>query len=282
MRSARRGGGTDVAGSRPYVRGDNVDQIDWSATARLSAARNSDEFIVRESYAEEAPRIVIVADRRPEMALEFPGRAAFRKRALQGAAIEAIRASAIEEHGFVGYLDFGDGSGEPFWLPPHAESLWEYDEREDEKAPFDAPPDNVAQAIDFLGAHPRSVPPGTFVFVLSDFLEPVPIASWIRAVEQRLDVVPVVLQDPVWERTFPPVETFVLRVANARGRVEDVWLSARDVRALRHTNEERWQRLLAAFSEAALEPIVLDSSSPREVLDVFTHWADTRRASFVG
>lgn len=76
MRSARRGTGTDVAGSRPYVRGDNFKAIDWGASARLSSARESDEFVLRELYAEEAPRVVLISDRRPEMQLfprEFPG-----------------------------------------------------------------------------------------------------------------------------------------------------------------------------------------------------------------
>src|SRR3989440_6296171 len=72
MRSARRGLGSDVAGSRPYRPGDDVDDIDWASSARLSAARGSDEFVVREHFAEEAPRVVVVADRRPAMALYPP------------------------------------------------------------------------------------------------------------------------------------------------------------------------------------------------------------------
>ena len=58
--SVRRGTGSDVASSRPYQPGDDVDTIDWAASARLSYARGTDEFVVRERYAEEAPRVVIV------------------------------------------------------------------------------------------------------------------------------------------------------------------------------------------------------------------------------
>ncbi|MBI4172789.1 MAG: DUF58 domain-containing protein, partial [Actinobacteria bacterium] len=72
MHSARRGTGSDVAGSRPYVSGDDVDAIDWAASARLSSARDSDQFVVRERFAEEAPRVVIVCDRRPELAPPAP------------------------------------------------------------------------------------------------------------------------------------------------------------------------------------------------------------------
>ncbi len=72
MHSSRRGLGSDVAGSRPYRPGDDVDAIDWNASARLSSARASDEFIVREHYAEQAPRVVVVCDRRPAMTFFAP------------------------------------------------------------------------------------------------------------------------------------------------------------------------------------------------------------------
>ena len=64
MRSARRGVGTDVAGSRAYIPGDDVDTIDWAASARLSSASGLDQFVVRERYAEEAPWVVVLADAR--------------------------------------------------------------------------------------------------------------------------------------------------------------------------------------------------------------------------
>src|SRR6516164_1745036 len=79
MRSARRGLGSDVAGSRPYHPGDDIDTIDWNASARLSAARGTDEFIVREDFADESPRVVVVCDRRPELAVGAPPAGRFRK-----------------------------------------------------------------------------------------------------------------------------------------------------------------------------------------------------------
>ena len=45
--------------------------MDWAASARLSAARGTDEFIVRERFADEAPRVVVLADRRPSMAIRL-------------------------------------------------------------------------------------------------------------------------------------------------------------------------------------------------------------------
>ena len=71
MRSVRRGRGTEVAGSRPYRPGDDIRTIDCGASARMSSARGADEFVVRERYADEGPRVVVVADRSPELSF-FP------------------------------------------------------------------------------------------------------------------------------------------------------------------------------------------------------------------
>src|SRR5205085_12102289 len=67
--SRRRGQGADVIGSRPYEPRDPVSTIDWYASARLSAASGTDEFVVRDRAADEAPRVAILCDRRPAMAL---------------------------------------------------------------------------------------------------------------------------------------------------------------------------------------------------------------------
>ena len=52
VRSARRGIGSDVASTRPYQPGDDLAWMDWAASAKLSAARGEDEFIVRERFAD--------------------------------------------------------------------------------------------------------------------------------------------------------------------------------------------------------------------------------------
>ena len=52
-----------------YHPGDPVSAIDWYASARLSSAQGDAAFVVRERFAEEAPRVVIVCDRRPSMGL---------------------------------------------------------------------------------------------------------------------------------------------------------------------------------------------------------------------
>ncbi|TML20042.1 MAG: DUF58 domain-containing protein [Actinobacteria bacterium] len=282
MHSARRGRGSDVAGSRPYVPGDDVKAIDWGASARLSSARGSDHFILRERYAEEAPRVVVIADRRPDMQLFPPGLPWLGKAEAQRTAIELIRASTVEAHGFLGYLDFGDGGDVPFWLPPQSQSLWEYQDREEEGALFLAPASNVEDAFEFLMAHPRSVPAGTFLFVLSDFLVPPSTETWLRVLELRWDVIPVVLQDPLWERSFPPVDGFRLEVTDTTGRREEVRLHRGEAAALQQRHEERWQQLLEDFARAALDPVLVDSSDESELLGAFLDWAETREASVDG
>ena len=137
LTSARRGQGSDVAGSRPYQPGDDVDAIDWNASARLSSARGSDEFVVREKFAEEAPHVVVVADRRPEMDAFPPHLPWVSKPLAMRHATEIVFDSALAIRGVAGYLDFGDG-GEPFWKPPRAQrDPIDLDERKRYDAPTD-------------------------------------------------------------------------------------------------------------------------------------------------
>ena len=116
MRSLRRGAGSDVAGSRPYRPGDDVHTIDWAASARLSAARGSDEFIVRERFAEEAPRVVVVCDRRPEMAF-FPAAALARQAARRCARPSSSSCRAPSRAGGFSATSTSR-TGEAYWLPP--------------------------------------------------------------------------------------------------------------------------------------------------------------------
>ena len=74
-----------------------------------------------------------------------------------------------------------------------------------EGRPFEAPADTVSRSLEHLRQHRRELPTQTFVFVLSDFLVPPDGARVAAALEQRWELVPVVIQDPVWERSFPDV-----------------------------------------------------------------------------
>jgi hypothetical protein len=120
VRSARRGVGSDVASTREYRPGDDVAWMDWAASARLSAARGTDEFIVRERFADEAPRVVVLCDRRPSMSFgESPLRRLDKPRAIL-TALDLIDQSAVAARSLTGYLDYAEG--EPYWRAPRTES----------------------------------------------------------------------------------------------------------------------------------------------------------------
>jgi uncharacterized protein (DUF58 family) len=278
MHSARRGTGSDVAGSRPYRPGDDVDAIDWAASARLSSAHGGEEFVVRERFAEEAPRIVVVCDRRPEMSLCPAHLPWLRKAEAMRVAVELIAVSAVAAHGFLGYLDEGAGEGEPYWSAPGSSThLWEIEERAGRWPDFRAPADTVERSLSFLIGHRRSVPGGSFVFVLSDFLVPPDREAWTRALELRWDVVPVVIQDPVWEQSFPAVGGFVLPLSGPDGRVRSVRLSAAAARERRREHEARREALLSELASAGADPVLVSSSDPAAVLGAFLAWADERQ-----
>jgi uncharacterized protein (DUF58 family) len=269
--SRRRGHGTEVIGSRPYEPGDPVSTIDWFASARLSSATGGDEFIVRDRAADEAPRVTILLDRRPAMGLYPPPLPWLSKREAMREAAISIAASAAVARADIAALDYG--AGEPWWLPPgRRDRPWIVAARAAE-APFEAPEDNVLQALEFLGQRRTDVPGGTFLFVASDFLEPVPPDAWLDAVGHGWDVVPVVIQDPVWERSWPDVAGVGVPVAHA-GLVR---LGRRQAARLRSEHEERYAGLLAELQSVGLRPVELDSSDPYAVDEAFLGWAEERR-----
>jgi uncharacterized protein (DUF58 family) len=273
MRSARRGTGSDIAGSRPYLPGDDIDTIDWAASARLSAARASDEFIVRERFAEEAPRVVILCDRRPEMSLFPPSLPWLCKPDAVRTAALLIADSTVAARGLSGYLDFAEG--DLFWRPPRSQHQeW----RTQARRPFRAPQDTVTRSFRHLFDMRPSLPPGTFVFVLSDFLIPLDEDEWLRALERKWDIVPVVLQDPTWERSFPDVSGSSIPVVPPRtGRLTFIRVTRREAVERRRRNEERWQALIASFGMLDLEPVILSTSDPGRILEAFTVWAENRK-----
>jgi uncharacterized protein (DUF58 family) len=271
MHSVRRGAGSDVAGSRPYRPGDNVDRIDWAASAKLSLARGDEQFIVREKFADEAPRLLAVVDRRPSMSLFPPPYPWLAKPDVVETAVKLISDSAIVARAYIGYLDFGDGSA--FWRPPRSQK--ELDEHQGR--PYDAPPDSLERAIRHLVDHRRDLPSGTFVFVLSDFLDGVDRDLWMRALERRWDIVPVVIQDPTWEQSFPDIGGIVVPFIDpATQRVRHASLTAHEVEQRREANEERFATTVSAFRSLDLEPVVLSSPEVAQAVNEFLRWADRR------
>jgi uncharacterized protein (DUF58 family) len=277
IHGARRGIGTDVAGSRPYRPGDDRYAIDWAASARLSAVRGADEFIVREHFADDAPRVVILVDRRPEMALSSPEVPWLRKHEALRTAATVIAESVAEARGLVGYLDLAEGADAPFWRPPSSSSEpWSIRERHLQHPTYAAPDDNLTLAFEFLEGHRRAMPSGSFLFVLSDFLVSPARDVWERVVDHRWDVVPVVVQDPVWEQSFPPVDGIVVPLAGADGRVRLVRLQGGESDERRRDHERRRDELLDGFLEFGIEAVLVSASDRDHVLGAFLEWAAHR------
>jgi uncharacterized protein (DUF58 family) len=269
--SRRRGHGTEIIGSRPYEAGDPVSSIDWFASARLSSATGGDEFVVRDRAADEAPRVVIVLDRRPAMSLYPPPLPWLSKRDAQREAAISIAASAAVARADIAALDHA--GGEDWWLAPgRRDRPWLVAARADE-APFDAPDDSLLRSLAFLAQRRTDVPGGTFVFVLSDFLVPVPADAWLDALAHGWDLVPVVIQDPVWERSWPDAAGVGVPVAGAGL----VGLGRRRTARLRAEHEQRYASLISELQSVGLRPIELETSDPIAVDEAFLGWADERR-----
>jgi len=274
MRSARRGMGSDVAGSRPYRAGDTIKKIDWAGSARLSIARGTDEFIVREHYAEEAPRVVVFCDRRPAMAATREPLPWLDKARVLDVAAKLISDSAVAARSFIGYLDLG-AEGEEVWWPPRTQGDLGHllDGR-----PFRARLDNVERGLEQLVRQRRDQPAGSFLFVLSDFLVPPSRATWMRATSRRWDIVPVVIQDPIWDASFPDVSGLVFPYLDPdTGETRRVRLSKKETETLRAANESRLAELRATFRTLGLDAVEIMSGAHADMLAAFLAWADRRQ-----
>jgi uncharacterized protein (DUF58 family) len=245
-RSIRRGDGDEVVGTRAYRPGDPVASIDWAVSARLSAARATDEFFVHEYYAAETPRVAVVLDPSPSMALYAPPLPWLDKAKAAEAATELIAASARA----AGAAIVGDTRSSS----------------------------TLSRALELLVHRSSLLPLGSFVFVVSDFVRPLDARRWSMLRARGWDATPVVVQDPTWERSFPAVAGVALPyVAPDGGRVQEAWLSPRAVERRRVENERRFARLLARFRSLGLDPVVLESADPDEVHARFLAWAERRR-----
>jgi uncharacterized protein (DUF58 family) len=274
--SVRRGRGTDVAGSRPYVPGDPVATIDWYASARLSSARATEEFLVRERYADEAPHVMVVWDRRPAMALYGDDLPWFSKPRAAESSLRAIAGSARAARAELGYLDLA--GGRTFWHAPGRRGEYRLVEERATELQFDAPNDGTERALRFLLGRRAALPTGSFVFVLSDFLVPPSTETLRRLRALRWDVVPVVTQDPLWEQSFPLLPGVLVPVADPEtGSVEEVRLGRRESAALRDGHEQRLERLLGTFRRFGHDPVLLDDDEPHAVLSAFLRWAARRQ-----
>jgi hypothetical protein len=115
------------------------------------------------------------------------------------------------------------------------------------------------------------------VFLLSDFVELPGRRLLAEALEAEWDLVPIVLSDPLWERSFPvEIGGLTIPLATGDGRIRPLRLSRAEARARRETNERRFDRLLQMFEDVRLPAVVLPSAEPAAVVAAFLDWADKR------
>src|SRR5262249_50860448 len=114
--------------------------------------------------------------------------------------------------------------------------------------------------------------------LVSDFLEPPPAAFWAVGLARRWELVPVVVQDPTWEASFPVLHSLVVPLVDpGTGKVLDVRLRKREARAERERRERARVDLLSSFGALALDPVVIEQSDADSVLRAFLEWAERRR-----
>jgi uncharacterized protein (DUF58 family) len=271
MRSARRGDGAELVGLRPYRTGDDLRRIDHRASARLSRARGDETLLVREFHAEEAARVVVVLDTSPSMQLYPPELPWLQKPAAVERVVRLLLDSAAEARSAVGCLRT-DAAGDVAWSPPArrppaAEWL---------ESATDGDGRSLVRSLGALARLPR-LGKGTFVFVVSDFVDPPGEDVWWPLLARGWDPVPVVVQDPTWEQSFPALGGRAVAVACADGsRSRLVRLSRAEAESLREAHETRLRTTLDRLRALTLEPVLVGSHEPLDVHLAFHLWSAGR------
>jgi len=276
LRASQRGEGDETAGSRPYRPGDRLSWLDWRASARLSAARASDELVVREFFADRAPRAVIVSDRRPSLGVYRAPLPWLDKPAAIAAIVKLVAASVRAARGDVGLVS--STAAGPFYVRPGRipSDAWLIDRA---AGPTEGPPDALVRSLELLSRRRAALPVGTFVFVVSDFVTPVPGRVWMGLRGLGWDVTPLLVQDPVWEQSFPRIGGVVVPFAEpgSAGRT-DVWIGRRRAEALAAANERRLADTIGRFQHLGFDPVVVGTSDRVEIARLLHAWAARRRA----
>jgi uncharacterized protein (DUF58 family) len=245
MRSRTRGPGYDLAGQRPYRSGDDVRRIDWRASARLSSTLLSDEFVVREHLTEEATAVAVAVDGSPSMRLFPTGLPWLAKPVAAAEVARVVEASARRAGCAWSGTSMGDG--------------------------------DLTTALSALLARERPLAPGSFVFLVSDYFHVPDEALWYEALERGWDPVPVVVQDPRWEQSFPDVAGALVPVADAvSGRHSYVRLTRREIAARRESNAQRLRGILARLDALGLDWALVGSHDRGQVLEALLDWASGR------
>jgi uncharacterized protein DUF58 len=126
---------------------------------------------------------------------------------------------------------------------------------------------------------PLSLGIGSIVFFVSDFLAFPPDEAWEDTFARAWDVVPVVVQDPTWEQSFPDISGICIPLADPNGKLQPTFLTRRESARRRDENEARHASIVARLEDLGLEPVLLGTSDPDAVLEALLAWAAMRRSA---
>jgi hypothetical protein len=86
-----------------------------------------------------------------------------------------------------------------------------------------------------------------------------------------------VIQDPLWEQSFPLLDSLVLPLSGVDGGTRPVRLRRGEAKDRRVRNEDRLARQLDELRTLGIEPILISSSATEDVFRAFLAWADERQ-----
>lgn len=269
--SRRRGLSDDIVGSRTYLPGDDIRRIDWAGSARLSALSGQEQFLVRESYGEEAPTIVIACDRRPSMAL-YPERFPWlcKPLAMQRFSELVVKAAA-HYHCPIAYLD------QQHWQPPKMTGEFNEVTALSAEQQFSAREADGDALLLQLQQFEHQLPPGSFVFLLSDFNELPSTHAISTALDAEWDLIPVVLRDPTWEQSYPiEIAGLSVPVSDTNGELRFLRQSKAQANQRRQANEQLMSEIDHLFTSHGFPPLLLASAQDEAISESVIAWHERR------
>jgi uncharacterized protein (DUF58 family) len=246
-RGAGVGSGTELAQLRPYQPGDDVRQIDPSATARTGVPH------VRQQVPERLLTTWLAVDVSPSMAF---GTADRLKSDVAEGVVDVLGAIAVRRGGRVGLLTFGGPQSR--LLPPRGGRGARVGLRQ-ALAEGVAPDGMVGEPLDLaLVRIGRLARPRSLVVVVSDFAGPADWARPLAALAARHTVMAVEVYDPR-ERELPAVGRLAMIDPESGARVEVDTADRRLRERFAAAAAEERTAVAAALRRAGAEHVVLST-----------------------
>ncbi len=246
-RAAGVGSGTELAQLRPYQPGDDVRQLDPSATARTGIPH------VRQQVPERLLTTWLAVDVSPSMAF---GTADRLKSDVAEGVVDVLGALSVRRGGRVGFMTFGGPSTR--LLPPRGGRGARVGLRRalaEGVAPDGAQGEPLSRALVRIG---RLASMRSLIVVITDFTGPTDWARPIAALSARHTVMAVEVRDPR-EQELPAVGRLAMVDPETGARVEvdtaDRRLRERFERAAREDREA----VAAALRRAGVEHVTLST-----------------------